>query len=64
MLIWPPGKTRTFPPGEYEIAKFVFDVSPTCPSGFMELHISNVGIYGNNKLLGNRGMSGALFIED
>jgi hypothetical protein len=64
MLIWPHGNFRQFDTGEYEIAKLAFHVSPTAPSGFAEIRISIIGIYGNNRLLGNRGIAGTLFVED
>ncbi|HSF51173.1 MAG TPA: CHAT domain-containing protein [Nitrososphaeraceae archaeon] len=64
MLVWPPGNSTQFNTGEFEIAKLVFHVSPTASSGFSEISIRNIGIYHNNSLVGNRGMSQALFVED
>jgi hypothetical protein len=64
MLVWPPGKSTQFNTGEFEIAKLLFHVSPTASSGFSEISIRNIGIYHNNRLVGNRGMSQALFVED
>ena len=63
-LSWPPGNPRQFGPAEYEIAKLAFDIPQGSQSGFVQIQINNVAIYCNNALHGNRGMSGALFIED